>query len=124
MMPSEKVVTNTGSPRPALSRTLPALARTRLKAGTAAVEVPASAATRMAGGDGSATTAVVGAASRSVLQCDAARRGWSASRGRLRERGTAVEAVMAEPQSNPIASSFATLAGEIRYLRFPFLACL
>ena len=106
-MPSAKVVENTGS-------RLPALSRTRPKAGTAAVPVPSSAATRMAGGDGSATTAVVGAAFRSVLQCDAAHRGWSASRGRLRERGTAVEAVILEPQSNPIASSFATLVGEIR----------
>ena len=113
-MPSEKVVTNAGSPRPALSRTLPALSRTRPKAGTAAVPVPSSAATRMAGGDGSATTAVVGAASRSVLQCDAARRGWSALRARLRERGTAVEAVMAEHQSNPIASGVATRVAEIR----------
>ena len=112
-MPSSKVAKNTGSPRPALSRTLPALSRTRLKAGTAAVAVPASAATRMTGGDSSAPTAVVGAASRSLLQCVAARRGWSALRARLRERGTAVEAVMAEHQSNPIASSFATLAGEI-----------
>ena len=123
-MPSEKVVTNAGSPRPALSRTLPALARTRLKVGTAAVPVPSSAATRMAGGDGSATTAVVGAASRSVLQRDAARRGWSASRGRFREEGAAVEAIMAEHQSNPIASSFATLVAEIGYMRFPFLVCL
>ena len=114
MMPSEKVVTNTGSPRPALSRTLPALSRTRLKVGTAAVAVLASAATRMTGGDGSAPTAIVGAASRSLLQCGAARRGWSALRARLRERGTAVEAVMAEPQSNPIASSFATRVAEIR----------
>ena len=113
-MPSAKVAENAGSPRPALSRTLPALARTRLKAGTAAVAVPASAATRMTGGDGSATTAVVGAAFTSVLQCGAARRGWSALRARLRERGTAVEAVTAEHQSNPSASSFATLVAEIR----------
>ena len=116
-MPSANVAKNIGSPRPALSRTLPALSRTRPKAGTAAVPVPSSAATRMAGGDGSATTAVVGAAFRSVLQRDAARRGWSAPRGRLRERGAAVEAIMAGPQSNPIASSFATLAGEIGYAR-------
>ena len=113
-MPSAKVAKNTGSRRPALSRTLPALSRTRPKAGTAAVPVPSSAATRMAGGDGSAPTAVVGAASRSLLQCGAARRGWSALRARLRERGTAVEAVMAEHQSNPIASSFATRVAEIR----------
>ena len=113
-MPSEKVVTNSGSPRPALSRTLPALSRTRLKVGTAAVAVLVSAATRMAGGDSSARTAVVGAASRSLLQCGAARRGWSALRARLRERGTAVEAIMAEPQSNPIASSFATRVAELR----------
>ena len=119
-MPSENLVTNTGSPRPALSRTLPALSRTRLKVGTAAVPVPASAATRMTGGDGSAPTTVVGAASRSLLQCGAARRGWSALRARLREEGAAVEAVMAEPQSNPIASSFATLVEEIGFLRFRF----
>ena len=123
-MPSAKVAENTGSPRPALSRTLPALARTRPKVGTAAAAVPASAATRMTGGDSPATTAIVGAASRSLLQCGAARRGWSALRARLRERGTAVEAVMAEPQSNPIASSFATRAAEIRLFPFPLLACL